>query len=302
MNKVDIFDSIIEVIQEESDKNGKLIVSNMEILKEFFTNNNTDGKNVKIIQHQHAQKVKTQQQQPTKSNRVQQNKITNIAQTQQSEQKITDKHLQQNSNSNQTIRSINNDNSPKSEFANQLNNYDLATLKKLTDNCQRCDLCNNRGHGVFGAGNPHAELMFIGEVPTANDNISGTPFNNVDGELLAKMITAMKFSCDEIFITHTVKCHSENERQPYPTEALKCLPYLERQIELVKPKVIVLLGGVPLRYLMKLNNVNNYHGQWLDYHGIKVMPTFSPSYLNRYPTEKGKTWHDLKQVMAFFDR
>ena len=112
----------------------------------------------------------------------------------------------------------------------------------------------------------------------------------------------MQFGCDEIFITHTVKCHAKNERQPYPNEALKCLPYLERQIELVQPKVIVLLGGVPLRYLLKLNDINNYRGQWLDYNGIKVMPTFSPSYLNRYPNEKGKTWHDLKQVMAFFNK
>ncbi len=276
MNKMDIFDSIIEIIAKEADNNGKLLVNNSQVLKEFFINNNAQtGQNI------------NQKKQPINSpnnnhNQNYQNKNTQFTKTSPNQKYQT--------------------NTQKSSSLQQLAKYDLATLKNISDSCTLCNLAKNRNLGVFGAGNPQADLMFIGEVPTANDNLSGTPFNNVDGELLAKMITAMQFSCDEIFITHTVKCHTENERQPYPNEAQKCLPYLERQIELIQPKIIVLLGGVPLRYLLKLNDVNNYRGQWQNYNGIKVMPTFSPSYLNRYPNEKGKTWNDLKQVMQFFGK
>ena len=271
MNKVDIFDNIIEIITNEADQNGKLTINDAQVYKELFNTKQAQS-NYKLVNNK-----RQQDQQP--------------------------KNPQQNiQNAPNIQKNQKNTNNLKSDFAQSLEKYDLNKLKTVTDNCTRCNLSKNRNLGVFGAGNPQANLMFIGEVPTANDNMSGTPFNNVDGELLAKMITAMQFNCDEIFITHTVKCHTKNERQPYPNEALKCLPYLERQIELVKPKVIVLLGGVPLRYLLKLNNINDYRGQWQNYKNIKVMPTFSPSYLNRYPNEKGKTWSDLKQVMQFFGK
>ena len=291
MNKVDIFDNIIEIIANEADQNGRLIISNTSVYKELFTTKPQNSVNNKNSLHPQNKNVSNKQVSTSQQQNIQQapHNIVNSTAQQQPQ------NYQQ-----QSTTAVTND--LKSEFAQSLEKYDLSALKSITDNCTRCNLSKTRSFGVFGAGNAQADLMFIGEVPTANDNLSGTPFNNVDGELLAKMITAMQFNCDEIFITHTVKCHTKNERQPYPNEALKCLPYLERQIELVKPKVIVLLGGVALRYLLKLNDVNNYRGKWQTYKNIKVMPTFSPSYLNRYPNEKGKTWSDLKQVMQFFGK
>ena len=116
------------------------------------------------------------------------------------------------------------------------------------------------------------------------------------------MINAMQFTREEVYIANIIKCRPPNNRNPEPDEAAACLPYLERQIELVKPKAIVILGAVPLQYLFNRRGVTRIHGTWLDYKGIETMVTFHPAYLLRYPADKGKAWGDLQKVMEKFGK
>jgi DNA polymerase len=117
------------------------------------------------------------------------------------------------------------------------------------------------------------------------------------GQLLTKMIGAMQFARSEVYIANIVKCRPPGNRNPEPDEVEACLPYLQRQIECVKPEVIVLLGAVPLRALLGGRSIRRERGQWRDFHGIPVMPTFHPSYLLRLPEAKREAWADLQQVM-----
>ncbi len=178
----------------------------------------------------------------------------------------------------------------------------LDQLKQISDSCTVCPLCQGRTNGVFGAGNPNADLMFIGEGPGQDEDMQGIPFVGKAGMLLTKMINAMQFSRDDVYICNIVKCRPPNNRNPLPEEAAACRPYLERQIELVKPKVMVLLGAVPLQYILDMRGIMRLHGQWFDYKGIKVMPTFHPAYLLRYPEGKRDAWDDLQKVMKVFGK
>ena len=156
---------------------------------------------------------------------------------------------------------------------------------------------------VFADGNPRAELMFIGEGPGADEDASGIPFVGRAGELLSRMIAAMTFDrATETCIANIVKCRPPGNRNPSDEEAAACMPYLKRQIEMVNPKVIVLLGAVPLLYLFNLKGIMRLRGQWLDYGGIRVMPTYHPAFLLRNPPAKKDAWADLQAVMAEFGR
>ena len=175
-------------------------------------------------------------------------------------------------------------------------------LKQAVATCHACRLCQQRQHTVFSDGNEHAELMFIGEGPGADEDAQGVPFVGRAGQLLTKMITAMQFRREEVYIANIVKCRPPGNRNPEDDEAAVCLPYLQRQIELVSPKVIVLLGNIALKGLLNRSGISKHRGQWTDYHGIMVMPTFHPSYLLRFEHEKGKAWSDLQQVMKVFGK
>lgn len=169
--------------------------------------------------------------------------------------------------------------------------------------CTKCPLCKTRSNVVFGDGNREADLMFIGEGPGADEDAQGIPFVGRAGELLTKMIAAMKFDRKtEVYIANIVKCRPPENRNPNDAEAAACLPFLQRQIELVSPKVIVLLGAVPLLYLMGMKGIMRMRGRWLDYGGIKVMPTYHPAFLLRDPSRKRETWQDLQMVMAEFGK
>ena len=163
--------------------------------------------------------------------------------------------------------------------------------------CQLCPLCAGRTRTVFGAGDPNARLMFIGEGPGYDEEQQGIPFVGKAGQLLTKMILAMQYTREEVYIANIVKCRPPENRNPEPAEAAACLPYLHRQIELVKPEVIVVLGAVPLRELLGGRSITRERGQWRDYQGIAVMPTFHPSYLLRVQTAKREAWADLQEVM-----
>ncbi|MCF6175436.1 MAG: uracil-DNA glycosylase [Victivallaceae bacterium] len=178
-----------------------------------------------------------------------------------------------------------------------LNQYDLQTLNQLVTACTRCPLCEHRTNVVFGDGNSNADLMFIGEGPGYHEDMQGIPFVGDAGNLLTKMITAMKYSRTEVYITNIVKCRPPNNRNPHDDEAACCLPYLNRQLELIKPKAIVLLGAIPLKYLLNRTGINKNRGQWFEYQGIPVIATFHPAYLLRYNTAKRDAWNDLQMVM-----
>ena len=170
-------------------------------------------------------------------------------------------------------------------------------LQARVATCRLCQLCTGRTNTVFGDGDPSARLMFIGEGPGYDEDQQGIPFVGKAGQLLTKMIQAMQFARSEVYIANIVKCRPPGNRNPEPEEVSACLPYLHRQIELVKPEVIVLLGAVPLRSLIGGQSIRRERGEWRDYQGISVMPTFHPSYLLRLPQAKRDVWGDLQQVM-----
>lgn len=180
-------------------------------------------------------------------------------------------------------------------------NADMDTLRKLAMNCRTCRLCETRTNVVFEDGNRSARLMFIGEGPGADEDVQGIPFVGRAGQLLTRMIQSMGFDRSrDVYIANIVKCRPPQNRNPQDDEAGPCMPFLYRQIELVNPDVIVLLGAVPLQFLMGIRGIGKVRGQWLDYKGIKVMATFHPAYLLRNPPAKADAWADLKKVMAFF--
>jgi len=164
--------------------------------------------------------------------------------------------------------------------------------------CTRCKLHKTRTNIVFGVGSPEARLMFVGEAPGEDEDLQGFPFVGKAGQLLTKMIEAMGLRRDDVYICNTVKCRPPNNRNPEPDELLACEPFLKGQLGAVKPEVIVTLGKFAAQALLREQTpITRLRGQWREYEGIPVMPTFHPAYLLRSPGEKGKVWEDLKQVM-----
>ena len=189
---------------------------------------------------------------------------------------------------------------PASKVA--VENLNLNELRAVALNCHLCKLHSRRNTVVFGEGNPHAELMFIGEGPGMDEDKQGRPFVGAAGQLLDKMIIAMQYRREDVYIANIVKCRPPDNRNPEEDEAAQCLPYLKRQIELVSPKVIVVLGAVPLLRLLGKTGIMKLRGQWDEYNGIKVMPTFHPAFLLRSPEAKKDVWRDLQQVMQFLGK
>lgn len=179
---------------------------------------------------------------------------------------------------------------------------DLKTLEQQARQCRNCRLHERRRNVVFGEGNPDADLMFVGEGPDTDEDIQGRPFVGKAGQLLTRMINAMQFTREQVYIANIVKCHPPNNRNPEPDEAACCLPYLERQIALVSPRIIVTLGAVPLNYLLGKTGVTRERGRWQEYNHIRVMPTFHPAFLLRKPEAKREVWQDLQQVMQVFGK
>ena len=192
--------------------------------------------------------------------------------------------------------------SPVQTALPDLSSLDFPQLRQCISNCSACPLAPLRTNLVFGCGNESAELMFIEEGPGAEEDAQGIPFVGRAGELLTKMIKAMKYEREEVYIANIVKCRPPGNRNPEDNEAAACLPILKRQIELVAPKAIVLLGAVPLKYLMEQTGISRLRGNWMDYRGIPVMPTYHPAYLLRNPAAKADVWKDLQKVMAFLGK
>lgn len=183
-----------------------------------------------------------------------------------------------------------------------LSSMDWQQLHQCAMQCSACPLSFTRTNVVFGCGAGETELMFIGEGPGADEDASGIPFVGRAGELLTKMIKAMKYDREQVYIANIVKCRPPENRNPSDDEAEVCIPFLKRQIELVRPKAIVLLGAVPLKYLMGKTGISKLRGNWMEYNGIRVMPTYHPAYLLRNPSAKADVWKDLQQVMALLGK
>lgn len=170
--------------------------------------------------------------------------------------------------------------------------------------CADCPLCEGRTQVVFADGNPDADLMFIGEGPGRDEDAQGLPFVGRAGQLLTKMIEAMGLDRQQdTYICNIVKCRPPENRNPEPDEMAACWKHLEFQINVIQPKIIVLLGNVPLHGLLGIpSGIMKLRGKWHDYKGIPVMPTLHPAFLCRYPKHKGEAWSDLKAVLERMGR
>jgi len=182
----------------------------------------------------------------------------------------------------------------------------VLLLEETILNCQKCPLAQTRTHAVPGEGNLNAELMFIGEAPGRDEDTQGRPFVGRAGQLLTKIIRAMTFQRDEVYITNIVKCRPPGNRNPQGTEIASCKDYLLAQIELINPKVIVTLGKVAADFFIRSSlGMTALRGDFHDFDNIKVMPTFHPSYLIRNEGNKNlkkMVWEDMKKVMAFLGK
>ena len=180
---------------------------------------------------------------------------------------------------------------------------ELARVAQRIAACQACGLHATRTKTVPGQGHPRPEVMFVGEAPGADEDQQGLAFVGRAGQLLTKMIAAMGFSREEVFIANINKCRPPNNRPPMPEEMETCLPYLKAQIAILRPRVIVALGATAVRGLLKTDQpISQLRGTWQEFEGIPVMPTFHPAYLLRDPHKKRPAWEDLQAVLKKLGR
>jgi DNA polymerase len=174
---------------------------------------------------------------------------------------------------------------------------ELAVVAASAAGCTRCRLAEGRNKVVFGSGNPDADLMFIGEGPGAEEDRQGLPFVGAAGELLTRIIQAIEMTREQVYIANIVKCRPPGNRDPQPDEAAACRGYLERQIALVRPRVLVALGRIAAQALLGNDlPIGRMRGQWYEVRGIPTMVTYHPAALLRNPALKRPTWEDLQQV------
>ncbi len=175
----------------------------------------------------------------------------------------------------------------------------LSLIRTDLGNCQRCKLASTRNKIVFGVGSESAPLMFVGEAPGADEDRIGEPFVGRAGQLLDKMIVAMGWTREHIYIANVLKCRPPGNRDPQPDEIAECEPFLARQIEAIAPRVIVTLGKPAAHLLLKTTApISALRGTWKEVRGTPLMPTFHPAYLLRSPDKKRDAWNDLKLVIA----
>lgn len=179
----------------------------------------------------------------------------------------------------------------------------LGDVRAALGDCQRCKLAGSRTHIVFGVGSEAAPLMFIGEAPGAEEDRRGEPFVGRAGQLLDRMIAAMGWTRDAVYIANVLKCRPPGNRDPQPAEVAACEPFLARQIEAIGPRVLVTLGKPAAHLLLRTSApISALRGRFQAFRGIPVMPTFHPAFLLRKPERKRETWADLQQVMAELER
>ena len=179
----------------------------------------------------------------------------------------------------------------------------LAAIRHDIGDCTRCKLHRlGRRQIVFGVGNPHARLMFVGEAPGRDEDLQGIPFVGRAGQLLTKMIEAMGYQRDDVYIANVIKCRPPENRNPEPDEVAACEPFMFRQVETIRPVVIVALGTFAAQALLKTqDSISRLRGRVYRYGSARLIPTFHPAYLLRSPDRKRDTWDDLKRAKALLD-
>ena len=179
----------------------------------------------------------------------------------------------------------------------------LEAMAAALRDCRRCRLCQGRTQVVFGVGNPHARVVFVGEGPGADEDRLGEPFVGRAGQLLNSMLRAIELRREDVYIANVVKCRPPGNRDPEDDEAGACLPFLWHQIELIDPRVIVSLGKIAAGHLLGTRApISSYRGRWQKARGRDVLPTFHPAYLLRNPAAKAQSWSDLKQLRFALQR
>jgi DNA polymerase len=181
---------------------------------------------------------------------------------------------------------------------------ELGALREFVGDCQRCKLAPRRTNLVFGVGDPDAALMFVGEAPGADEDARGEPFVGRAGQLLTDIIErGMGMTRAQVYICNVIKCRPPENRNPEPDEVAACEPFLFRQIDLVRPKVIVGLGSFAVQALLKVKTpISKLRGTWHEVRGVRLMPTFHPAYLLRNPADKRLVWADIQEVMKALGR
>ncbi len=174
----------------------------------------------------------------------------------------------------------------------------LGDLENEFKKCMMCGLSQGRTQVVFGSGNPDAELMFVGEAPGFDEDQQGQPFVGVAGQLLTKIIQAMKLRREDVYIANCLKCRPPSNRSPLPSEIATCKPILMKQIEIIRPTVICALGKFATQTLLQTDEpISRLRGRFVDWNGIQLMPTFHPAYLLRNPADKKLVWEDAQKIM-----
>jgi DNA polymerase len=174
----------------------------------------------------------------------------------------------------------------------------LEEIRRELAGCLRCSLGDSRTRLVFGSGSEKARLVFVGEAPGREEDLAGEPFVGEAGRLLTKIIQAMGFEREEIYICNVLKCRPPGNRNPLPAEIDVCRPYLLRQVRAIGPEVIVALGTFSAQTLLHTREpISRLRGRFHDYHGIPLMPTFHPAFLLRNPAMKREVWEDMQAVM-----
>jgi len=182
---------------------------------------------------------------------------------------------------------------------------DSQTLPILHDaihTCMECRLGSTRNSFVFGSGNPNADIMIIGEAPGADEDAQGLPFVGAAGKLLTKILEAIEFSRDEVYIANIIKCRPPENRRPEKDEIAQCEPYLQKQIELIKPAFILALGLTAVNTLFKKNHqMQDIRGKVMNYHGVSLLATYHPAALLRNPNWKKPAWEDVQLLRSMYD-
>ncbi len=184
------------------------------------------------------------------------------------------------------------------EIVQPVSLLDWKSLQKQVIDCTSCELYKARTQTVFGVGNHNADLMLIGEAPGAEEDIQGEPFVGKAGQLLNAMLYAINLAREDIYIANVVKCRPPENRNPNSNEMTSCNNFLQRQISLIKPKLIVAVGRIPAQHLLDTTTpIGKLRGQQFNYNDIPLIATYHPAYLLRKPSEKRKSWQDLQFII-----
>jgi uracil-DNA glycosylase family 4 len=179
----------------------------------------------------------------------------------------------------------------------------LAQLYSQVKDCQRCHLWKSRTNFVFGSGNEKADVVFIGEAPGRDEDLQGEPFVGRAGQLLTRIIEAIQFRREDVYIGNILKCRPPENRDPQPEEIEQCLPLLETQLRMIRPRIICALGRVSAQTLLRTSvPLGRLRGRFHDLHGIKVIVTYHPAALLRNPNLKRHTWEDVQMLRKEYDR